>query len=132
MAVTDVAGGRVSFTCQTSVGTVPLIQGGRLRALAVTSAKRWEALPDIPTVNEAGLPGFSASSQLDFMAPAGVPEARLRMLSDEILQIAQTQAFKDFCARQLLIPDLMNAKDLGPEMAREAVRWRSVAQMVRS
>ncbi|UUZ77262.1 tripartite tricarboxylate transporter substrate binding protein [Polaromonas sp. P1(28)-13] len=132
MAVTDVAGGRVSFTCQTSVGTVPLIQGGRLRALAVTSAKRWEALPDVPTVNEAGVPGFSASSQLDFMAPAGMPEARLLMLSDEILQIAQTQAFKDFCARQLLIPDLMNAKDLGPEMAREAVRWKNVAQMVRS
>lgn len=132
MAVTDVAAGRVSFTCQTSVGTVPLIQGGKLRALAVTSAKRWDALPGVPTVDESGVPGFSASSQLDFMAPAQVPEARLRMLSDEILQIAQTPAFREFCARQLLIPDLMAAKELGPEMAREAVRWKNVAQLVRS
>ncbi|RYG10652.1 MAG: tripartite tricarboxylate transporter substrate binding protein [Burkholderiales bacterium] len=132
MAVTDVAGGRVSFTCQTSVGTVPLIQGGKLRALAVTSSKRWDALPGVPTVDESGVPGFGASSQLDFMAPAQVPEARLKLLSDEILAIAQTPAFQEFCAKQLLLVDVMSAKELGPEMGREAVRWKKVAELVRA
>ncbi len=131
MAVTDVVAGRVSFTCQTSVGVMPLIQGGKLRALSVTSTKRWKEIPDIPTTDEAGVPSFEASSQLDFMAPAGTPEAVLQLLSDEFTKVAQTPAWAAFCAKQLLAVDVVSSKDLHPEMAREVVRWKRVAQMVR-
>ena len=72
MAVTDVAGGRVDYTCQTSTGVLPLISAGKLKALAVTGPERWAALPDVPTAQEAGIEGFEYSSQLDFMAPHGL------------------------------------------------------------
>ncbi len=131
VAVTDVVGGRVSFTCQTSVGVLPLIQSGRLRALAVTSNKRWEELPEVPTATESGVPGFEASSQLDFMAPANTPEAILKLLSDEFTRAAQSQAFREFCARQVLAVDIVDSKTLLPEMSKEAAKWKSIAQLAR-
>ena len=132
MAVTDVVGGRISFSCQTSVGTLPLIKSGKLRALAVTNAKRWEALPDVMTVAEAGVPGFEVSSQLDFMAPAKTPEAVLQFLSDEITHIAQSAGFKEFCARQVLAADVMDFKALAPEMVKETARWKAITQLAKS
>jgi tripartite-type tricarboxylate transporter receptor subunit TctC len=132
MAVTDVVGGRVSFTCQTSVGVLPLVQAGKLRPLAVTGGKRWEELPDVPTVSESGVPGFDVSSQLDFMAPARTPEAVLRLLSDEFSRIARTPEFKEFCAKQVLAVDVVGSKALAPEMAREAAKWKVIAQLARS
>lgn len=131
MAVTDVVAGRISFTCQSSTGVLPLIQGGKLRPLAVTGLKRWDVLPDVPTVAESGIQGFEVSSQLDFMAPAGTPQEILQLLSDHILQIAQTPQFKEFCAKQVIAPDAVGAKALMPEMTREAARWKRIAQLAR-
>lgn len=131
MAVTDVAGGRISFTCQTSTGVLPLIQSGRLRALAVTGSKRWDVMPGTPTVSEAGVPGFEVFSQLDFMAPHGTPLAVTRMLSRHFAQIAQTPAFQQFCEKQILTPETVEADALGPEMAREVARWQNVARLAR-
>ena len=131
VAVTDVVGGRVAFTCQSSVGVLPLVQAGRLRILAVTGAKRWEALPAVPTVAESGVPGFEASSQIDFMAPARTPEAVLHILSDHITQIAQTPQFKEFCVKQVVAQDVMDSKALTPEVLREAARWKRIVQLAR-
>jgi tripartite-type tricarboxylate transporter receptor subunit TctC len=131
-AVTDVVGGRVAFSCQTSVGVLPLVQSGRLRPLAVTSNKRWDELPNVPTAAEAGVPGFENSSQLDFMAPAQTPEAVLRLLSDELVKIAQTPAYQEFCAKQVLARDVVGSAALRPEMVRETARWKKVAQLARS
>ena len=122
----------MTFTCQTSVGALPLVKAGRLRALAVTSSKRWDELPDTPTASESAIPGFEASSQLDFMAPAQTPESILNLLSDEFVKIAQTQAFADFCAKQVLARDVMASAPLRPEMVREAARWKNIAHLARS
>ncbi|WP_459615593.1 tripartite tricarboxylate transporter substrate binding protein [Bordetella sp. 2513F-2] len=131
MAVTDVVGGRISFTCQTSVGVLPLVNGGRLRALAVTTADRWEALPSVPTVAESGVPGFEVSSQLDFMAPAGTPEPVLKVLSDELTRIAATQAFKDFCSKQILTHEVMGSREMQPVLAAETARWKRVVAVAK-
>ena len=132
MALTDVVGGRITFTCQSSAGMLPLIQSGKLRALGVTNSRRWDTLPNVPTIAEAGVPDFEVSSQLDFMAPAGTPEPVLQLLSEEIAQIAKTPQYKEFCARQAMEPELMGFKALVPEVAREAARWRKIVQLARS
>lgn len=132
MAVTDVVAGRIGFTCQTSVGVLPLAQSGKLRILAVTGASRWDSLPDTPTVAESGVSGFEVSSQLDFMAPAKTPDAVLQILSHELTQIAQTPEFKEFCAKQILTRDIVDHKALQPELAREAARWKNIVQLARA
>lgn len=132
MAITDVVGARISFTCQTSVAVLPLSQSGKLRILGVTGSSRWEAIPDIPTVEETGVKGFEVSSQLDFMAPAKTPEPILQILSDEFSQIARTPQFKEFCNKQVLTQDVMGYKELLPEMTREAARWKRIVQLAKS
>ncbi len=132
MALTDVATGRITFTCQSSAGMLPLIQSGRVRALGVTNSKRWTSLPNVPTIAESGVPAFEVSSQLDFMAPAGTPEPVLRMLSDAMIEIANTPQYKEFCIRQVIETEILDHKALGPEVAREATRWRKIVQTAKS
>ena len=131
MAITDVVGGRVTFTCQGSAGVLPLIQAGKLRALAVTGTKRWEAIPDVPTVAEAGIRGFELSSWLDFMAPARTPTPVVQLLSDEIGRIARTPQFGEFCEKQVIFPDVVGYGPLTEDMPNEAAKWKRIVQLAR-
>jgi len=132
MALTDVMAGRIGFTCQSSAGMLPLIQGGKLRVLAVTNARRWKLLPDVPTMAEAGVEGFEVSSQLDFMAPAGTPTEVLQRLSDEIGKIAQTPKFAELCHARAMEPEFLDYRALVPEMKREAARWKRIVELARA
>jgi tripartite-type tricarboxylate transporter receptor subunit TctC len=132
VAVTDVVAGRIAFTCQTSVGVLPLVNSGRLRLLAVTGDKRWENMPDIPTVAESGIPGLEVSSQLDFMAPARTPASVLKFLSDHMVQIAQTPAFQAFCEKQMMTVSAVGTSGVASDMPREAERWKRIVNLARS
>jgi tripartite-type tricarboxylate transporter receptor subunit TctC len=77
-ALSDLLGGQVQLMFDNLPPSLPQIKAGKLRALAVTSATRAPALPDVPTVAEAGLPGFEASSWFGVLAPAGTPPAHRR------------------------------------------------------
>ena len=74
-AFNDLIPGRVDVMFNNIGAVMPLIQGGKLRALGVTSLKRAAALPDVPTVSEAGVPGFDVSAWYAFFAPAKTPPA---------------------------------------------------------
>ena len=73
-AITDLLGGRVTMFFGNIAPLVPLVRDGKLRALAVTSAKRFGAVPELPTMIEAGFPGFEAVAAFGLMAPTGVPQ----------------------------------------------------------
>lgn len=132
MATTDVASGRITFTCQTSTGVLPLISAGKLKPLAVTGSERWPALPDIPTVAEAGFPDFEYSSQLDFMGPAGLPPDVATTLTNEFVRIAQSPEFQQFCTEQILTLDVRDMDRLKPEIPQEVTRWQSAARLAQT
>jgi tripartite-type tricarboxylate transporter receptor subunit TctC len=71
--LTDLIGGQLDFACTLTTSPGPHVQAGRLRALAVTSARRTEKLPDVPTVEQAGFPGFEATAWFALAAPVGTP-----------------------------------------------------------
>ena len=83
-ALQDLIGGQVQLMFDNLPPSLPQIKAGKLRALAVTSATRAPALPDTPTIAEAGLPGFEASSWFGVLAPAGTPPAIVAKLNAEI------------------------------------------------
>jgi len=83
-AVTAVVGGQVPIGSTSMPPAVPLTQAGKIRAIAVTSAKRSPALPDVPTVAELGYPGFADYTWVAFLAPAGTPAAVVKQLNAEI------------------------------------------------
>jgi len=85
-AVTDVLGGRVTMLFTTTISAAPHIKAGKLRALALTSAKRQESMPDVPTIGET-LPGYRAEAFQGMVVPAGVPPAIVNKLSAEVARI---------------------------------------------
>ena len=86
-ALTDVIGGQLQFSIPTIAGGLPLTRAGKLRALAVTGAKRSPAEPALPTVAEAGVPGYQASNWYGFAAPAKTPRALIDKLNREFARI---------------------------------------------
>ena len=96
-ALIDLIAGRVSFMLLNPLEVLPQVKSGKLRALAVSGAKRTPLLPDVPTVAEAGLPGFEAGVWWALMAPAGTPKAVVDKLNAETLK-----ALADPTARERL------------------------------
>jgi tripartite-type tricarboxylate transporter receptor subunit TctC len=93
-ALVDVIGGQVSLTFTAMSATIPYIQSGRLRVLAVTTAKRSAALPQVPTVAEAGVPGYESNNWVGLFAPAGTPADIVAKLNTEITRIQSTPEMK--------------------------------------
>ncbi len=87
-AVTDVIGGRVTMLFTTTISAAPHIKSGKLRAIALTSAKRQPSMPDVPTVSET-LPGYRAEAFQGMVAPAGVPKAVVDKLGAEVARIVK-------------------------------------------
>lgn len=83
-AINDQIAGRVQVQFANAAVALPQIKGGTLRPLAVTSAKRWETLPELPTMDEAGVPGFEATQWLGYLAPRGTPADVVERLNAEI------------------------------------------------
>jgi tripartite-type tricarboxylate transporter receptor subunit TctC len=94
-AVTSVIGNQVPLGCVAMPPATPHIQGGRLRALAVTSAKRVAALPDAPTMAEAGFKGQEADTLQGLLAPAGTPRPVVAKIYAEIERIAAQPEFRE-------------------------------------
>jgi len=86
-AVAAVVGNQVPLGCTALPPTTPYIKAGRLRALAVTSARRSQALPDVPTMTEAGFPGQEADTLQGILVPAGTPKAIISRLHRDIVKI---------------------------------------------
>jgi tripartite-type tricarboxylate transporter receptor subunit TctC len=86
-ALTDVIAGQVQMNLGSLVQMIPHVRSGKLKALGVSSAKRVAALPDVPTIAKAGVPGFEVSNWWGILAPAGTPEPALDRLHKEITAI---------------------------------------------
>jgi tripartite-type tricarboxylate transporter receptor subunit TctC len=120
----DAASGQIDLSFNGMSTVLPLIQGGRLRALAVTTAQRSQSLPDVPTVAELGYPDYEAASPVWIFAPQGVPQAVVDKLSAAVIRQARKQEFKDLCLNQGLEVDIQDAaatKAAGPG---ELEKWR--------
>lgn len=86
-AMIDLMGGQVQLFFQTGPGSLAQIKAGKIRALAVTSAVRSPQLPELPTMIEAGMPGFEANGWNGLVAPAGTPKALIAKLSAEVTRV---------------------------------------------
>jgi tripartite-type tricarboxylate transporter receptor subunit TctC len=111
----DVMSGRVQFFFDTMIAAMPLVRAAKLRALAVTSAKRSNAAPEIPTVAETALTGFEFQTWNGFFVPAGTPLAIVSKLNSEIERILATPEI----ARKLT----GDGAEIGRGTAREFARF---------
>lgn len=99
-AAIDLIGGRTSMMFDNFTTAMPYLRDGRLRAIAVTSAKRVPLLPNIPTMVEAGLPGFVVTGWWGIFAPAGTPKAIVNKLNRDIVAVLNSKETRDYLAAQ--------------------------------
>ena len=130
LAVSDLIGGQVSMTFGTSLSVVPHVRTARLRALASTGAQRSPALPDLPTVAEAGVPGYEASLWYGFVGPARIPADIVQRLNSEIVAALAAPDVRERLASQGLDPRSSTAEEFGRLLASDMERWAAVVRRV--
>ena len=127
-ANTDLLGGQVVAMFNNPVNALPQVKAGRLRALAVTGAKRLALVPDVPTVAESGYPGFEADQWYGVVAPAGTPAERVARLNAEINKALALPDVQQQLAIEGAVPAPGTPKAFGDLIAREIPRWAEVVK----
>ena len=103
-ATTDLLSGQVQLMFSSAVAMMPYAKAGRLRAIAMTGVKRSAAIPDIPTVAEAGVPDYESGSWYGIIAPAGTPRAIIELLHQEIAAAVRSPDITGRLVAEAVIP----------------------------
>jgi tripartite-type tricarboxylate transporter receptor subunit TctC len=127
-AITDLLGGQIQVMFTTVASAASLIEAGQLRALAVTSAERSPAFPDLPTVAEAGVQGYAAESWYGLFAPAKTPPEIIERLNRSAAKAVQSETFKRLSVSEGLVLVASPPDALERYFHEQEVRWRQVIQ----
>jgi tripartite-type tricarboxylate transporter receptor subunit TctC len=127
-ALQDLIGGRVQLMFDNLPPSLPQIKAGKLRALAVTSATRAPALPDVPTISESGLPGFEASSWFGILAPAGTPPAIIAKINGEVVKWLASPEGKEKLAAIGANAAGGSPEDFARHIQAETAKWAKVVK----
>lgn len=127
-ALIDVAGGHADLTFNGMLATYPYVKGGRLRLVAVSGAKRYPTLPEVPTVSESGVPGFETGSWQGILAASASPRAALDRLSADIARILNVPEMREYLGRQGAEVSTMKPEQLSAWMKTEVAKWAEVVR----
>lgn len=122
-AMTDLLAGHVALSFATSPSAVPHVKSGKLRALAVSTLKRVSALPDVPTIDEAGVPGFEASGANGLVGPAGIPAPIVEKLNAAVVRIVKEPAMSRFLSEQGADPFTTTPAEYAAYLKSEVAKW---------
>ena len=128
LVLQDLLAGNIPSTMDNLPPYLPHINSGALKALGVSSSKRWFALPDVPTIAEQGFDGFDAAPWWYVAAPAGTPKEIVQKLSDELVKGGKSPAvikkIRDTGASDLI----GTADELAEQIKRETIKWKKVVE----
>jgi tripartite-type tricarboxylate transporter receptor subunit TctC len=127
-AITDLIGGQTQVMFTTVASAASLIEGGQLRALAVTSVERSPAFPQLPTVAEAGVPGYAAESWYGLFAPARTPADVVARLNKSAAIAVQSDAFRKLGVNEGMVTVAQPPAELDRYVRGEEERWRKVIE----
>jgi len=125
-AITDLIGGQIDVMFTTVASAASLVESGQLRAIAVTSAERSPAFPQVPTVAEAGVPGYAAESWYGLFARAGTPPELIDRLNRSAASAVQSEAFRKLSVNEGLVTVALPPEALERYFLAEEERWRRV------
>ena len=125
-ALVALLGGHVPFAFASTVVSLPHLQAGKLKAIAVATAQRVPNLPEVPTIAESGLPGYEGLLFYALVAPAKTPPAIVNKLNAAVRQIKETAAVKQLLSTLGAIPIDMTPAELGAFLRRELAKWSEV------
>lgn len=127
-AITDMLGGRIHMNFGTQATLLPLVQQGKIRALAVTTETRAKNLPEVPTMIESGLPELSLAFSAGILAPAGTPVAILEQLNREINEALKSADMVASLAKLGFEPKIWSTRQYAAFLADEMKRWPPIVK----
>jgi tripartite-type tricarboxylate transporter receptor subunit TctC len=127
-ARTSVLAGNVQMMFDAITTMAPLAQAGKVRAIATSGKTRSLITPNVPTMSEAGLPGYDAVIWLGMMAPAGTPKAIIDALNADIQKVASAPDVKEIWAKQGAVPMHMSAEEFGKFIEQDIQKWAKVVR----
>lgn len=125
-SLADLAGGQVLFSIDSPIAAAPLLRGGRLRALAVTSPQRLPGYPEVPTMAESGYPGLTLSTMGGLFGPPGVPAPIVERINREMAVVLTSAEVNAQFATMQTEPLVMSAADFRAQMLKDAPLWEGV------
>ncbi len=126
LALVDLMGGHIQFLFPSIPASVQHVRSGKLVALGVTTAQRATALPDIPTIHEAGIAGYEVSGWYGVIGPAGIPAAAVARLNREINEYLQVPATRKQLSNEGAEPRTGTPEEFGAAMANDLQKWAKV------
>jgi tripartite-type tricarboxylate transporter receptor subunit TctC len=127
-AIADTIAGNVSMALANSLTGIPPIKSGRLRGLAITSAKRSSVAPDLPTFAESGVRNFESGTWYGFLAPAGTPREVIARLNTAVVQVMQLPDIREKLAAQGAEPVSGSPEQMGAFVRNEIAKWGKVVK----
>jgi tripartite-type tricarboxylate transporter receptor subunit TctC len=127
-ALTDVMSGQINAMFSTALSAKPQIEAGKVRAFGVTTAKRSGSMPDIPSIAEAGVPGYEAVQWYGFLAPAGTPPAIIAQIHAESMKALNAAEMKEKLAHDGAEPSPTTPEAFAAHIRDELEKWRKVAK----
>ena len=125
---TDLLGGRVDLSFQVPITVIPFVAGGKLRPIAISGDTRLGALPDVPTYNEAGLPGFGLISWQGLVGPAGVPKPVQGKVAADVAAILATPATVEFMTKQGAEPFVSTPEQTAALIKSDVARYAKIVK----
>jgi tripartite-type tricarboxylate transporter receptor subunit TctC len=129
-AITDVLGGHIDMVFNNRSTLLPQFKDGKLRALAVTSAARWPELPQVPTMNEVGIPGFPSEVLFGLLAPAGTPVTIIQQLNLAINEGLRSTEVRTNLEAIGVEARIGTAQELAAALAEQAREWKTVIDAI--
>ena len=126
--INDLLGGHIDVAMDSMAPYVANVKEGKLRALAIAGTSRWPSLPDVPTVSEAGLPGFEASVWYALLAPAGTPADVVQKLNEAVNGFLKTDKAKDLFGKLGVQAAGGTPADLKKFVADEITKWEPIVK----
>lgn len=127
-ALVDLLGGQVQMMFSAMPSVMPYVRQGQMRALGIAAEKRSPALPDLPTISEAGIPGVVATVSFALLAPAAVPREIIARLNGEVVNILRTPDLRKRMLSQGAVPVGNSAAEADRFLAREITRWGKITK----
>ena len=127
-AITDLVGGQTELMFATPIEVMPQVKAGRLRVIATTAPRRLDAMPEVPTIQEAGYPGFEVFAWFGVLAPAGTPKSIVDRLAGEFAKVVEQPDVKEKLAGQSATVMLRPGAEFGAFIAAEKTKWGAVVK----
>ncbi len=126
--MTDVLGNQIPLASPAAASAIPNVKAGKLKALGITSARRSSALPDVPTVSEAGIPDYDVAAWNGLLAPARTPDDIVARIHADVVKAAQGKEFVEQLQKQAMELELLGPAEFRAFLAAELAKWSKLVK----